>query len=114
MKKLLFVMLVLLIVAPTKTSFSASFIWTGLWSENRYYDDTDQSVYFMMADAGVDTNAYNVFVNIPSWTDPPYTGGEYQKLNIAPWFGDYDAYKHFKTSGLYSIYEISRQIRWTK
>ena len=54
-----------------------------------------------MADAGVDTNAYNVFVNIPSWTDPPYPGGEYQKLNITPWFGSYDAYKHFKTADGY-------------
>jgi S-layer homology domain len=101
MRKLLFVMLVLLLVVPATNSYSASFNWASLWAENRYYDDTNQSEYFMMADAGVDTNAYNVFVNIPSWTDPPYPGGEYQKLNIAPWFGNYDAYKHFKTADGY-------------
>jgi len=101
MRKLLFVMLVLLLFVPATNSFSASFNWASFWAENRYYDDTNQSEYFMMADAGVDTNAHNVFVNIPSWTDPPYPGGEYQKLNIIPWFGNYDAYKHFKTADGY-------------
>ena len=101
MKKLLIVMLLLLLVVPATNSFSADFNWAGIWSENRYHDDTNKSEYFMLADAGVDTNAHNVFVKIPSWTNPPYPGGEYQKLNITPWFGSYDAYKHFKTADGY-------------
>lgn len=101
MRKLLFVMLVLLLVVPAKNSFSASINWASLWAENRYYDDTNLSEYFMMADAGVDTNAHNVFVNIPSWAGSSFPGGEYQKLNITPWFGNYDAYKHFKTADGY-------------
>ncbi|MEJ2658071.1 MAG: PEP-CTERM sorting domain-containing protein [Desulfobacterales bacterium] len=101
MKKLIFVMLVLLLLVPATNSFSDSFYSAGIWAENRYYDDTKQSEYFMMGDAIVDTNAYNVFVNIPSWAGPSYPGGEYQKLNVTPWFGNFDFYKHFKTSDGY-------------
>jgi len=103
MKKLLFVMLVLLLVVPATNSFSASFKWTGFWAENRYYDDTDQSAYFMIADAGVDTNAHDVFVNIPSWSGSSNPGGANQKLSIMPWFGDYDAAKGFSEANGYDL-----------
>lgn len=94
-------MLGLLLLAPATNSFSDSFYSAGIWEENRYYDDTKQSEYFMMADAIVDTNAYNVFVNIPSWAGSSYPGGEYQKLNVIPWFGNFDFTKHFKTADGY-------------
>lgn len=96
MKKLLFFMLVFLLVVPATNSFSASLNWAGLFSENRYYDDTNQSVFGMLGDAGVSTNAYDVFMYVPSWT-----GNEYQKFDIIDWFGSYDAAKFFTTADGY-------------
>jgi len=77
-------------------SFSSIFNYAALWSENRYYESTNTSQYGMLGDTGVSTNAYDVFMYIPSWT-----GYEYQKLTPYNYFGSYGAYKFFTTTDGY-------------
>jgi hypothetical protein len=96
MKKLLFVVIVLLLVVPTKTSFSAPFDYGLLYSENRYYESTNTSQYGMLGDTGVYTNEYDVFMYIPSWA-----GYEYQKLTPYGFLGSYGAAKFFTTADGY-------------
>jgi hypothetical protein len=96
MRKFLFVILVLLLVAPAINSFSATFNRASLWSENRYYDDIDTYEYGMLADTGISTNAYDVFMYVPSWT-----GDEYHQLELYSWFGGYGAGKFLTTTDGY-------------
>lgn len=98
MRKLLFVMLLLMIVVPATNSFSTTLDYAGLWSDNRYYESTAQTEYFMLADAGASTDQYDVFMYIPSWPTPYQN----QKLSYTQPFGSsYDYGKYFKTADGY-------------
>jgi hypothetical protein len=72
------------------------FNWAEIWSENRYYESSNTSEYGMVGDTGVSTNAYDVFMYIPSWT-----GYEYQKLSPYNYLGSYGAGKFFTTADGY-------------
>jgi len=67
MKKLIFVMLVLLLVVPAASSYSATISYGSLWSENRYHESTAASEYGMLADVGVSTHAYDIYAYSSSW-----------------------------------------------
>jgi len=87
-------MLVLLLVVPATNSFSSTLDYCGLWSENRYYESTNLTEYFMLADAGVSTTNYDVYMYMPSWSTPYQN----QKLSYTQPFGSsYDYSKSFKT-----------------
>jgi hypothetical protein len=103
-KKLLFVMLVLLFVVPATSSYSATINNAWLWSENAHYEDLNLSYYGMVADTEVSTNAYDVFMYIPS-----LTGNEYLKLDPYTLFGSPRAAKFISDANGYpapgSVYE---------
>jgi hypothetical protein len=91
MRKLFFVLLVLLLVVPATNSFSASFVdppGPQIWSEHTYHDDTSATSFGMIASSPVDTNAHNVFLYSES------SMNQFQ-LTLKEWFGNYDAYKVF-------------------
>ena len=78
MKRILFFMLVLLFVVPAASTYSATVEGAWIWSENRYYDTTDEYVYGMCGDTNLDTHDYDVYMYVPSWTEEI----RYSKLDI--------------------------------
>jgi hypothetical protein len=97
-KKLTFVMLILFLFVPATNSFSATFTYASLWSDNRYYEDTGQSAYGMVADTMESDDLHNVYVYIPSWT-----GHEYQQLSYYLYLGSFGAGTFFNPSDGYPV-----------
>jgi hypothetical protein len=97
MRKLFFVLLVLLLVIPVTNSFSASFVdppGPQFFTEHRYFDDTSATSFSMIASSPVDTNAYNVFLHTPS---------HQYLLTEQEWFGNYDEYKFFSSNAGFPV-----------
>ena len=95
-KKLTFVMLVLLLIVPATNSFSTTFNYAALWSEHKYYESTGSSEYGMVADTAPSDNFHDVYIYIPTWT-----GHEYHQLNYIFYVGAFDAGKFLKPSDGY-------------
>ena len=95
-KKSLLFMLLLLLVFPAANSFSTNFNYASLWSENRYYESTNQYEYGMLGDTGLTDNFHDIYMYIPTWT-----GHEYQKLSYYNYLGSFSAGKFFTTTDGY-------------